>query len=85
LLYGLQQKAPDPAKWRVFDPASTPSRRHFPCARTLELRQFRQFHHRRAVRGRTWQELYQKYFVPTGLPKELDDTLRFLLRFNAWG
>ena len=37
-----------------------------------------------ACESGAWQELYQKYFVPTGLPKELDDTLKFLLRFNTW-
>jgi hypothetical protein len=29
--------------------------------------------------------MYQKYFVPVGLPKELDETSKFVLRMNSWG
>jgi ABC-type amino acid transport substrate-binding protein len=31
-----------------------------------------------------WQELYQKYFVPVGLPKDPDEALKFLVRMNSW-
>jgi hypothetical protein len=31
-----------------------------------------------------WQELYHKYFVPVGLPRELDETSKFVVRLNSW-
>lgn len=86
LLYGLQQKAPDPAKWRVFDPGINAFAQAFPMREnSSSFANFVNFTVVELCEGGAWQELYQKYFVPTGLPKELDDTLRFLLRFNAWG
>jgi ABC-type amino acid transport substrate-binding protein len=85
LLYGLQRKAPEPGKWKVFDPGVNAFAQAFPMrenssafANVVNLTVVE------ACESGAWQELYQKYFVPTGLPKELDDTLRFLLRFNSW-
>ncbi len=85
LVYGLLKSTPDPSKWRVFDPNVDASPQAFPI---------RQFSSSFATlinltivdvceSGR-WQELYQKYFVPVGLPKEPDETSRFLIRLNSW-
>jgi ABC-type amino acid transport substrate-binding protein len=85
LVYGLLKSVPDASKWRVFDPTVDASPQAFPI---------RQFSSSFATlinltivdlceSGR-WQELYQKYFVPVGLPKDPDETLRFLVRMNSW-
>jgi len=85
LLYGLQRSTPDPSKWRVFDPGVNAFAQAFPIRENSSG--FANLINSTIVEicesGR-WQELYQKYFVPVGLPKELDDTLKFLLRINSW-
>jgi len=85
LLYGLQKSTPDPSKWRLFDPGVNAFAQAFPMRENSSsfanlinitiVEMFETGH---------WQELYQKYFVPVGLPKELDDTLKFLVRLNCW-
>ena len=85
LLYGLQSKAPDPSKWRVFDPGVDAFAQAFPVREdSSSFANFVNFTIVDVCASGEWKELYQKYFVPTGLPKELDDTLKFLLRFNSW-
>jgi len=85
LLYGLQSKAPDPAKWRVFDPGVNAFAQAFPMRENnSSFANFVNFTVVEICEGGAWEELYQKYFVPTGMPKELDETLKFLLRFNTW-
>jgi ABC-type amino acid transport substrate-binding protein len=85
LLYGLQQKAPNPAKWRVFDPGVNAFAQAFPMRENnSSFANFVNFTVIESCESGAWEELYQKYFVPTGMPRELDDTLKFLLRFNAW-
>jgi ABC-type amino acid transport substrate-binding protein len=85
LLYGLQSKAPDPRKWRVFDPGVNAFAQAFPMRENnSRFANFVNFTVVESCESGAWEELYQKYFVPTGMPKELDETLRFLLRFNAW-
>ncbi len=85
IVYGLLKSTSDPSKWRVFDPNVDASPQAFPI---------RQFSSSLATlinltivdqceSGR-WQELYQKYFVPVGLPKEPDEAARFLVRMNSW-
>jgi ABC-type amino acid transport substrate-binding protein len=85
LIYGLLKSTADPAKWRTFDPGVDASPQAFPIRQNnsgfanlinltiVEL----------CETGR-WLELYQKYFVPVGLPKEPDEGLRFLVRMNSW-
>jgi ABC-type amino acid transport substrate-binding protein len=86
LLYGLQNKAPDPAKWRVLDPGVNAFAQAFPMREnSSSFANFVNFTIVELCESGAWQALYQKYFVPTGLPKELDETLRFLVRFNSWG
>lgn len=85
LVYGLLKSAPDPAKWRVFDPGVDASTQAFPLRQNSSS--FAMIINSTIVEvcetGR-WQDLYQKYFVPVGLPKEPDETARFLIRMNSW-
>ncbi len=85
LVYGLLKSISDPAKWRAFDPGVDASPQAFPLR--LNSSSFASLINLTIVdlceSGR-WQELYQKYFVPVGLPKELDETSRFLVRMNSW-
>jgi len=85
LVYGLLKRTPDPARWRAFDPGVDASPQAFPMRQNSSS--FASLINLTIVElcesGR-WQELYQKYFVPVGLPKELDDTSRFLVRMNSW-
>jgi len=85
IIYGLLKSTPDQSRWRVFDPGVDASTQAFPI---------RQFSSSFATlinltivdiceSGR-WQELYQKYFVPVGLPKDPDEASRFLVRMNSW-
>jgi ABC-type amino acid transport substrate-binding protein len=85
LIYGLLKSVPDPAKWRIFDPGVDASPQAFPLRQNSSS--FASLINLTIVdlceSGR-WQELYQKYFVPVGLPKEPDETARFLVRLNTW-
>jgi ABC-type amino acid transport substrate-binding protein len=85
LVYGLLKSTPDPTKWRAFDPNVDASPQAFPIRQYSSS--FATLINLTIVdlceSGR-WQELYQKYFVPVGLPKEPDDTLKFLIRLNTW-
>lgn len=85
LVYGLLKSTPDQAKWRAFDPGVDASPQAFPLRQSSSS--FASLINLTIVdlceSGR-WQGLYQKYFVPVGLPKELDDTSRFLVRLNSW-
>lgn len=85
LVYGLLKSISDPAKWRAFDPGVDASPQAFPLRQNSSS--FASLINLTIVdlceSGR-WQELYQKYFVPVGLPKELDETSRFLVRMNSW-
>jgi ABC-type amino acid transport substrate-binding protein len=85
LVYGLLRSISDPAKWRAFDPGVDASPQAFPLRQNSSS--FASLINLTIVdlceSGR-WQELYQKYFVPVGLPKELDETSRFLVRMNSW-
>lgn len=85
LIYGLLKSAPDPAKWRSFDPGVDASPQAFP------LRQFSSSFATlinltivELCESGRWLELYRKYFVPVGLPREPDETARFLIRMNSW-
>jgi ABC-type amino acid transport substrate-binding protein len=84
IVYGLL-KSTDSAKWRVFDPNVDASPQAFPIRQYSSS--FATLINLTIVdlceSGR-WTELYHKYFVPVGLPKEQDDTLRFLVRLNSW-
>jgi ABC-type amino acid transport substrate-binding protein len=85
LIYGLLKSVPDPAKWRIFDPGVDASPQAFPLRQYSSS--FASLINLTIVdlceSGR-WEELYQKYFVPVGLPKEPDETARFLVRLNSW-
>jgi len=85
LVYGLLKSTPDPSKWRVFDPNVDASPQAFPIRQYSS--NFASLINLTIVdlceSGR-WQELYQKYFVPVGLPKEPDEAARFLVRLNSW-
>lgn len=85
IVYGLLKRAPDPAKWRVFDAGVDASTQAFPLRQNSSS--FATLINLTLVEvcesGR-WQELYQKYFVPVGLPKELDETSKFVVRMNSW-
>jgi len=85
LMFGLQSKAPDPKKWLVIDPGVNTFAQAFPIrennstfANIIDLTLGEM------CEDGSWQALYKKYFVPTGMPEELDETLRFLLRLNTW-
>ena len=86
LVYGLVKNTPDRAKWRVFDAGVNATTQAFPLRQNSSS--FAALVDLTIVdvceSGR-WQELYQKYFMPVGLPKELDETSKFLLRMNSWG
>jgi len=85
LIYGLLKSTPDPAKWRAFDPAVDASPQAFPLRQYSSS--FASLINLAIVdlcEGGGWLELYQKYFVPVGLPKEPDETSRFLVRMNSW-
>lgn len=85
LVYGLLKSTPDQTKWRVFDlgvdasPQAFPIRQYSSSFATLINLTIVDL----CESGR-WQELYQKYFVPVGLPKDPDDALKFLVRMNSW-
>ena len=85
IVYGLLKSTPDQTRWRVFDAGVDASTQAFPIRQfsssfatliNLTIVEF-------CESGR-WQELYQKYFVPVGLPKDPDETSRFLIRMNSW-
>jgi ABC-type amino acid transport substrate-binding protein len=85
LIYGLVKSTPDPAKWRAFDPAVDASPQAFPLRQYSSS--FASLINLTIVdlcENGGWLELYQKYFVPVGLPKEPDETSRFLVRMNSW-
>jgi len=85
LVYGLLKSTPDQSKWRVFDlgvdasPQAFPIRQYSSSFATLINLTIVDL----CESGR-WQELYQKYFVPVGLPKDPDEALKFLVRMNSW-
>jgi|GEM_PF-238660 len=85
ILYGLQNSTPDPGKWRVFDPEVNAFAQAFPMrensssfANIINLSVVEAFE------TGEWEALYQKYFVPVGLPKQKPANLAFLERFNSW-
>ncbi len=85
ILYGLLKSAPDPKKWRVFDPAVDAFAQAFPIRQNSST--FAALINLTIVElceSGQWDELYQKYFVPVGLPRELPDNLRFMKRLNSW-
>ena len=85
IVYGLLKSTPDPAKWRVLDAGVDASTQAFPLRQNSSS--FATLINLTIVEvcesGR-WQELYQKYFVPVGLPRELDETSKFVVRMNSW-
>jgi ABC-type amino acid transport substrate-binding protein len=85
IVYGLLKSTPDPAKWRVFDAGVDASTQAFPLRQNSSS--FATIINLTIVEvcesGR-WQELYHKYFVPVGLPRELDETSKFVVRLNSW-
>lgn len=85
ILYGLQKSTPDPGKWKVFDPEVNAFAQAFPMrensspfANIINLSVVEAFE------TGEWEALYQKYFVPVGLPKDKPANLAFLERFNSW-
>ncbi len=85
LVYGLLKSTPDPVKWRALDPAVDASPQAFPLRQYSSS--FASLINLTIVdlcENGGWSQLYQKYFVPVGLPKELDETSRFLVRMNSW-
>ncbi|MFB3816856.1 MAG: amino acid ABC transporter substrate-binding protein [Candidatus Methylomirabilales bacterium] len=85
IVYGLLKSTPDQSKWRVFDAGVDASTQAFPLRQNSSS--FATLVNLAIVdvceSGR-WGELYQKYFVPVGLPKEPDESARFLVRMNSW-
>jgi len=86
LVYGLVKSTPDQAKWRVFDAGVNATTQAFPLRQNSSS--FASIINLTIVdvcESGQWQQMYQKYFVPVGLPKELDETSKFVLRMNSWG
>jgi ABC-type amino acid transport substrate-binding protein len=85
IVYGLLKSTPDQSKWRVFDlgvdasPQAFPIRQYSSSFATLINLTIVDL-----CEGGRWQELYQKYFTPVGLPKDPDEALKFLVRMNSW-
>ncbi|MFX0117675.1 MAG: hypothetical protein ACFFB3_24230, partial [Candidatus Hodarchaeota archaeon] len=72
-------------KWKVFDPEVNAFAQAFPMrensssfANIINLSVVEAFE------TGEWESLYQKYFVPVGLPKQKPANLAFLERFNSW-
>ncbi len=86
ILYGLKDKASDPAKWRVFDPGINTFLQAFPLR--PESSKFKRVVDLTIVglfASGAWQKLYDKYFGPHGVsPFPMTDTLRALAVMNAW-
>lgn len=86
ILYGLKDKAADPAGWRVFDPGVNTFLQAFPIRpesskfkRIADLTIVDLF-----VTGE-WGKLYDKYFGPKGVsPFPMTDALKSLALINAW-
>ncbi|HKX10222.1 MAG TPA: amino acid ABC transporter substrate-binding protein, partial [Stellaceae bacterium] len=86
ILFGLKDKAPDPAGWRVFDPGVNTFLQAFPIRpesskfkRIADLTVVDLF-----VTGE-WAKLYDKYFGPKGVsPFPMTDALKSLALINAW-
>ncbi len=85
IVYGLLKSTPDPAKWRVFDAGVDASAQAFPLRQnSSSFAMLINLTIVEACESGRWQELYQKYFVPVGLPRELDETSKFVVRMNSW-
>jgi ABC-type amino acid transport substrate-binding protein len=86
ILYGLRDKAPDPAKWRVFDPGVNTFLQAFPIR--PESSQFKRVVDLTIVRmcaSGEWDRLYDKYFGPKGVaPFPRTDALKTLVVMNSW-
>lgn len=86
ILFGLKDKAADPAGWRVFDPGVNTFLQAFPIRpesskfkRIADLTIVDLF-----VTGE-WAKLYDKYFGPKGVsPFPMTDALKSLALINAW-
>jgi ABC-type amino acid transport substrate-binding protein len=85
IVYGLLRSTPDPAKWRVFDAGVDASTQAFPLRQnSSSFATIINWTIVEVCESGRWQELYQKYFVPVGLPRELDETSKFVVRMNSW-
>jgi ABC-type amino acid transport substrate-binding protein len=86
ILYGLMDKAPDPAHWRVFDPGVNTFLQAFPVRpgsskfkRVTDLTIVEMF------ASGEWAKLYDKYFGPQGVsPFPMTEALSALAVINAW-
>jgi len=85
VLYSLQKSAPDPGKWRIFDAKANVISQAFPLRE--DSSSFANLVNLTIVEvceSGHWEELYQKYFVPEGMPREKPENLGFLTRMNVW-
>lgn len=86
ILYGLKDKAPDPAKWRIFDPAVNTFLQAFPIR--PESSKFKRIVDLTIVRmcaSGEWDRLYDKYFGPKGIaPFPRTAALKMLVVMNSW-
>ncbi|MFI4988257.1 MAG: amino acid ABC transporter substrate-binding protein [Alphaproteobacteria bacterium] len=86
ILYGLKDKASEPAKWRVFDPGINTFLQAFPLR--PESSKFKGVADLTIVglfASGAWQKLYDKYFGPHGVsPFPMTETLKALAVMNAW-
>ena len=86
ILYGLRDKAPDPAGWRVFDPGVNTFLQAFPIR--PESSKFKRIADLTVVdlfASGEWAKLYDKYFGPKGVsPFPMTDALKALALINAW-
>jgi len=86
ILFGLKDKAPDPAGWRVFDPGVNSFLQAFPVRpgsskfkRVADLTIVAMF------ASGEWGTLYDKYFGPQGVsPFPMTDAIKALALINAW-
>ncbi len=86
ILYGLKDKAPDPAKWRVFDPGINTFLQAFPIR--PESSKFKRVVDLTIVQlcaSGGWDTLFEKYFGPKGVaPFPRTEALKTLVVMNAW-
>jgi glutamate/aspartate transport system substrate-binding protein len=86
ILFGLKDKASDPAAWRVFDPGVNSFLQAFPVR--PESSKFKRIADLTIVAmfaSGEWAKLYDKYFGPQGVsPFPMTDALKSLALINAW-
>lgn len=86
ILFGLKDKAPEPAAWRIFDPGVNTFLQSFPIRpQSSKFKRIADLTVVDLFASGEWAKLYDKYFGPKGVsPFPMTDALKSLALINAW-